>query len=432
MSSKMTIIDELETRHLLQDVSHREELGELLQGEAISVYAGYDPTATSLHVGNLIPTIILARLQRIGCRPIALVGGATGMIGDPTGKSDERNLLDEDTLQANVAAIRAQLGRFFDFDDSATGAKLVNNLDWFRDIGFIPFLRDIGKLLTVNYMTAKDSVRSRLEDRATGISYTEFSYMLLQAYDFVHLAKEHGCRLQVGGSDQWGNITAGIELQRKLGRESVYGLTGPLLLDSSGEKMGKTASGMRIWLDPERTSPYAFYQYWLNTPDDDVARLLRVFSWRSLDEIDELVRAHGEAPQKRLGQSALAEDLTDWVHGEEAKRNALAASQVMFGGSLENLNDAALQPLTADLPTTSLPRQQLESGIPLLELLAQTKLAASKGAARRLVQGGGVYVNNIRVADVNKTLLPEDLGTETIMILRAGKKNYHLVQFPNA
>jgi tyrosyl-tRNA synthetase len=423
----MSILDDLQARGLLQDVSHRDELAALLARETVTMYAGFDPTAKSLHVGNLVPTIMLARLQRAGHRPVALVGGATGMIGDPTGKSDERNLLDLDTLAGNVASIRKQLERFFDFGGGATGALMADNADWFRDIGYLAFLRDIGKLLTINYMMAKDSVRTRLEDRASGISYTEFSYMLLQAYDFVHLAEAHGCRLQVGGSDQWGNITAGIELQRKMGRPPLYGLTGPLLLDASGEKMGKTSSGARVWLDPELTSPYAFYQYWLNTDDVDVERLLKIFSWKSIHEIAEIAREHQQAPENRLGQRMLAEEFTTWVHGGDATRSAIAASQVMFGGSLENLTDADLRPLLADVPSTSISRNALAQGIPLLDLLAQTNLAASRGAARRLIQGGGVYVNNVRVGDPAKVLTLEDLGTETMIVLRAGKKNYHIV-----
>lgn len=428
----MLIIEELEARGLLHDVSHREDLQHLLQRETVSAYAGYDPTATSLHIGNLIPTVILARLQRAGTRPVALVGGATGMIGDPTGKSDERNLLDGDTLAHNKAAVRRQLERFFDFDDRPTGALMVDNASWFGEIGFITFLRDIGKHLTINYMMAKDAVRSRLEDRASGISYTEFSYMLLQAYDFVHLAESHGCRLQIGGSDQWGNITAGIELQRKLGRQTIYGLTGPLLLDASGEKMGKTSTGERIWLDPSMTSPYAFYQYWLNTSDDDVARFLRIFSWRPISEIDELLNAHREAPERRLGQQALADDITTWVHSAAATRSAIAASRVMFGGALDDLHDRDLLPLAADLPTTTIPRGQLEGGVPMLDLLVMTQLAASKGAARRLLQGGGIYINNVRVTELAKTVTLKDLGTESIIILRSGKKNYHLLLAPSS
>lgn len=423
----MPILDELEARGLLQDISHRDELAQTLARETVTVYAGYDPTAPSLHVGNLVPTIILARLQRAGHRPIALVGGATGMIGDPSGKSNERNLLDADTLAANVAAIERQLATFFDFGDSPTSARVLDNAQWFTSMGYLEFLRDVGKLLTVNYMMAKDSVRSRLEDRDQGISYTEFSYMLLQAYDFVHLADTQGCRLQVGGSDQWGNITAGVELQRKLGRPPIYGLTAPLLLDATGEKMGKTATGTRIWLDAELTSPYAFYQYWLNSDDADVERLLKIFSWKPLDELAEIMAAHARSPEKRLAQRTLAEDFTTWVHGAEASRGAVAASEVMFGGSLENLTDADLRPLLSELPATSISRDTLAAGIPLVDLLVQTGLAQSKGAARRLLQGGGVYVNNLRITEPGQVLTTADLGTESMMILRAGKKNYHLV-----
>ena len=422
------ILDELDARGLIADVTNREELAKLLDAGPVTFYAGYDPTASSLHVGNLVPVVIQARLQRAGHKPIMLVGGATGMVGDPSGKSDERSLLGADVLAANVAAVRAQLERFLDFGDGPKGATMVDNHDWFGGIGYLAFLRDVGKALTVNYMIAKESVRARLNDRDQGISYTEFSYMLLQAYDFVHLAKNHDCRLQVGGSDQWGNITAGNELSRKLGGPQLYGLTAPLLLDAQGEKMGKTASGQRIWLDPKLTSPYAFYQYWLNVEDADVDRLLKIFSRRTLEEIDAIVKAHAEAPHKRAGQRALAEDLTTWVHGAQALRRAIAASQVMFGGSLVELSDADLEPLLADVPSSELSRNELDSGVALLDLLVNTKLAASKGAARRLVQGGGVYVNNERVGDVNLRLEAQHLGTETMIVLRSGKKSYHVVR----
>lgn len=427
----LPILDELDARGLLQDVTDRAELGKLLAAGCVPFYVGYDPTATSLHVGNLVPTTILARLQRAGHKPYVLVGGATGMIGDPSGKSDERQLLDTDTLAENVARIRAQLEPFVDFGSGENAGVMVNNADWFRGIGYLEFLRDVGKHLTVNYMTAKESVRARLEDRDQGISYTEFSYMLLQAYDFVHLATAHGCRLQAGGSDQWGNITAGVELARKMGgRPPLFGMTAPLLLDSSGQKMGKTSAGNRVWLDPALTSPYAFYQYWLNVDDADVDRLLRIFSWRPLDEIASLAAEHTAAPAKRLGQRALAEDVTRWVHGADALRRAQAASQVMFGGSLAELSDADLQPLLTDLPSSELPRTELEAGIPLVDLLARddVALAKSKGAARRLLSGGGVYVNNIRVTEADRVLGPADLGTETMIVLRAGKKSYHIVR----
>src|SRR5690606_2596389 len=289
-------------------------------------------------------------------------------------------------------------------------------------------LRDIGKHMTINYMMAKESVRARLEDREQGISYTEFSYMLLQAFDFVHLAATYGCKLQMGATDQWGNITAGIELQRKLGRPPLHGLVCPLLLDSEGKKMGKTAAGTSVWLDPAITSPYAFYQYLLNVEDADVERLLLTFSWRSLEEIADIARRHAEAPHQRLGQRTLAEDVTRFVHGEEALGRAVRASQVMFGGSLEDLRDEDLAPLLADVPSSEIPRAELEGGVALVELLARTRLCESKGAARRLLTSGGVYLNNQRVTDAGATVHLGDLATETMLVLRAGKKSYHIVR----
>ncbi|HHH30373.1 MAG TPA: tyrosine--tRNA ligase [Polyangiaceae bacterium] len=423
----MHILDELEARGVTQDFTNRERLRDLLSAGAVTFYTGYDPTAASLHIGSLYQVSVQARLQKAGHRPIVVVGGATGMIGDPSGKSDERNLLDETTLRTNVAGLEAQLSRFLDFEGE-NAAIIVDNYSWFSEIGFIELLRDVGKHLTVNYMMAKESVRARLEASERGISYTEFSYMVLQAYDFVHLAREYGCRLQVGGSDQWGNITAGCELSRKMGGEGLFGMTTPLLLDPSGQKMGKTSSGMRIWVDPEQTSPYAFYQYLLNTDDAVVDKLLRVFSWRPLDEIAQVVARHIEAPHRREAQRVLAEDVTRWVHGDAALTRAIAASQVMFGGSLSELSDRDLEPLLADVPSSELSRTELESGVELVELLARTGLAKSKGAARRLVKQGGVYVNNKRASDASTTLGLDDLGTETMIVLRAGKRSYHIVR----
>ncbi|MBM4376496.1 MAG: tyrosine--tRNA ligase [Deltaproteobacteria bacterium] len=423
------ILDELEARGLVQDTTGREELAALLAKESVAFYVGFDPTSTSLHAGSLVPIALMARLQRAGHRPLPLVGGATGMIGDPSGKSQERQLLDRDTLGRNVAAIRRQLERFLDFGDAPNAARMVNNHDWFEGVGFLEFLRDVGKHLTINYMMAKDSVRSRLEDRDQGISYTEFSYMLLQAYDFVVLARRHGCRLQAGGSDQWGNITAGIELHRKLGgKEPLFGLTTPLLLDSKGEKMGKTAAGTRVWLDPELTSPYAFYQYWLNVADEDVERLVRMLSPRPLDELADLIARHRENLAERRAQRMLAEDVTTFVHGAEATARAMKASAVMFGGSLEGLRDADLAPLLADVPSSELGRAELEAGVGLVDLLVRTGLGASKGAARRLVAQGGVYVNNVRATDEGAVLDAKSLGTETMIVLRSGKKSYHVVR----
>lgn len=422
----MHLFDELSARGLLADVTDRNALAELLAKEVVSVYAGYDPSASSLHVGNLVPVILQRRFQRAGHRPVILVGGATGVIGDPSGKSNERNLLDADTLAQNVAGIRGQLSRFLEFGDGPTDAVLVNNADWLSGFGFLQFLRDVGKYLTVNYMMAKDSVKSRLEGD-TGISYTEFSYMLLQAYDFVHLSRALGCRLQVGGSDQYGNITAGCELSRKMGGQQLFGLTAPLLLDANGQKMGKTSTGERVWLDAERTSPYAFYQYWLNLSDEEAPRFLRLFSMRSLEELDELLRAHDVDRSKRQAQRELARTMTGWIHGEGSIARVEAASKVLFGGSLDGLEDEDLTMLSQVAPVIDVPRVELEAGIGIVDLLART-VADSKGAARRLVQQGGAYVNNVRVADLEHKVTAAHLATRTMLLVRSGNKNYRLVR----
>ena len=417
----MAILDELEARGLFKECTNRTGLAALLATHApVSAYAGYDPTASSLHVGNLVPTILLKRLQLAGHRPIIVVGGATGMIGDPSGQSDERNLLDDATLAANVVGIRAQLARLLDFDS----AVLVNNADWTRGVGYLEFLRDVGKHLTINYMIDKDSVKSRLD---TGISYTEFSYMLLQAFDFVQLAKSHGCRLQVGGNDQYGNITAGCELSRKLGGPELFGLTAPLLLDSSGHKMGKTSTGERIWLDAARTPPYAFYQYWLNVSDDDAPRLLRIFSLRSLDELAELVVEHDRDRGKRLAQRELARALTSWVHGDAAIAAVEGASRDVFG-DLAKMTDAELGKLSDTVPTVEIPRAELEAGVSLIDLLVRTKLEDSKGKARQQIVQGGAYLNNVQVTDIERRVTLADLATETMLVLRKGKKHYRLVR----
>jgi tyrosyl-tRNA synthetase len=424
----MNILDELEARGQVADSTDRAALRELLGGAGVPFYCGFDPTGVSLHLGSLVPITLMARLQRAGHRPIAVVGGATGMIGDPSGKSDERNLLDRATLARNLAGIKAQLSRFLDFDDGPSGALLLNNADWTEGVSYLDFLREFGKHLTINYMMAKEAVRARLEDRDQGISYTEFSYMLLQAFDFVQLAEQHDCRLQIGATDQWGNITAGIELQRKLGRPGLHGLVCPLLLDSTGKKMGKTAAGTSVWLDPALTSPYALYQYLLNVEDTDVERLLLTFSWRPLEEIAEIAGQHAGSPGRRLGQKALATDVVRFVHGQEALDRAERASQVMFGGSLADLHDADLEPLLADVPSSEIPRTELEQGMSLVDLLARTGLCDSKGAARRLVTSGGVYINNERVNDPALTVSLAHLATETMLVLRAGKKSYHILR----
>jgi tyrosyl-tRNA synthetase len=420
------ILPELQARGLVADVTHPDELGAALAAGDVAHYAGHDPTASSLHIGHLVPLTIQRRLQLAGHRPIAVVGGATGMIGDPSGKSAERNLLGAATIAANMAGMRVQLGRLLAFDGPAP-AILVNNGDWFAPISFIDFLRDVGKHLTVNYMLGKDSVKSRLEDRDQGISYTEFSYMLLQAWDFVHLSRAHGCRLQVGGSDQWGNITAGCELSRKVGGPQLFGLTAPLLLDASGQKMGKTSTGERVWLDPDRTSPYAFYQYWLNVDDASAIKFLKMFSLRPLGELAAIEASHDADRSKRLAQRTLAQDLTDWVHGASGVARAERASAVMFGGSLDGLGDDDLAPLGADVGVCTVTAAQLAAGLPLVDLLVSAELASSKGEARRLITGGGVYVNNVRAGAVDAVVGEGDRGTPSYVFLRSGKKKYRLV-----
>jgi len=436
----MSFLDELDKRGLIADVTNRGELAKLLASQSVPLYAGYDPTSSSLHVGNLVPTILLKRFQLAGHRPIIVVGGATGMVGDPSGRSDERNLLDDETLATNLAGIRSQLSRLLDFDDPVTGAMIVNNADWIRGISYLEFLRDIGKHLTINYMLAKDSVKSRIartpsEDAATddsgdaGISYTEFSYMLLQAYDFVHLSKAHKCRLQVGGSDQYGNITAGCALSRKMGGPQLFGLTAPLLLDSTGQKMGKTSAGDRVSLDPRVTSPYELYQYWRNVSDEDATSFLLKFSLRSLDEIDEIIRMHDQDRSKRTAQTELARALTSWVHGDAAIVGIEAATRVMFSGtSLKELTNLELEALANTLPTVDLPRTELAAGISLIDLLARTRIAKSKGSARTLIAQGGAYVNDIQIKDAERKLTLEDLSTDTMFVVRSGKKSYHLVR----
>ncbi|HEX8110257.1 MAG TPA: tyrosine--tRNA ligase [Kofleriaceae bacterium] len=422
----MLILDELDARGLLADVTDRDGLAALLASEIVTVYAGYDPTSPSLHVGNLIPTILLRRFQCAGHRPIVLVGGATGMVGDPSGKSTERNLMDDETLAVNLAGIRAQLARLLDFEDGKTGAIMTNNADWTRGVGLLEFLRDYGKHLTVNYMLAKESVGARISSES-GISYTEFSYMLLQAFDFVQLHRLHGCRLQVGGSDQYGNITAGCELQHKLRGPRLFGLVAPLLLDPTGAKMGKTSTGERIWLDPERTSPYAFYQYWLNRSDEETPGLLRIFSLRPLGEIEELVREHDRDRSRRSAQRELARTLTAWIHGPAIVPRVEVASRVMFGDSLDGLTDADLAVLAGTVPTVDVARSELASGVGIVDLLART-ISDSKGAARRLITQGGAYINNQRVTEVEHQVTLAQLATETMLVVRGGKKDYCLVR----
>jgi len=425
MNSNSTL-SELRARGLVEQVSSEETLEKHLNSGAAKIYVGFDPTADSLHVGHMLPILMLARMQRRGHTPIVLVGGATGMIGDPSGRSDERQLLTLETIAANVEAIRPQLSRFVSFE-GANAAIVVNNADWTQPVGYLEWLRTVGKHFTVNYMAAKESVRRRLEDREQGISYTEFSYMLIQANDFLHLFDAHGCTIQAGGSDQWGNITAGIDLVRKARGAEVFAMTLPLLTTASGEKFGKSA-GNAVWLDPARTTPYQFYQFWMQTDDRDVERHLKLFTFESLEAIAETMRAHAANPERRTAQKLLAARMTEAVHGPEALADAVKASEALFGQELSGLSDEQLASMFRDVPSVMLERAALEAAPRLSQILLKAGACASKGEANRLIQGGGVYLNNTRV-DADRTLSAADLASKSTMVLRTGKKSYFLVKF---
>ncbi len=420
------IIAELTWRGLVFQSTDEANLGKWLAGGQRTVYAGFDPTADSLHVGSLLPLLMLRRFQRAGHRVIALVGGATGMIGDPSGKSAERNLLSSEHLHENVAGIERQMRLFLNFEGD-NPAIVANNLDWMGKFSFLSFLRDVGKNFPVNVMMAKDSIRSRLEGES-GISYTEFSYMLLQAYDFVHLNRQHQCELQIGGSDQWGNITAGIDLARRMGCSQLFGLTNPLLTKSDGTKMGKTESGA-IWVSANRTSPYQFYQYWINTTDDDVSKCLRFLTDLSEQEVQQLDEARTAAAHEKASQHRLAEEVTRLVHSEEGLARAKKASSVLFGGEIENATDIELSDIFSDVPSCKVPATSLGGdGMSVLDVFVTAGLAKSKGEARRTIEQGGGYINNHRIEDVNYMVTRADLASETTIVLRSGRKKYALLK----
>jgi len=427
MSDNNLLIEELRWRGLIHQTTDETGLAKLLNSGQQTVYIGFDPTASSLHVGGLMQLMMLRRFQKAGHRPIALVGGATGMIGDPSGKSEERNLLSADDLQRNVEGVAEQMRRFLDFD-SQDSALLLNNFDWMKGYSYLEFLRDVGKNFPIGQMMGKESVRSRLESEA-GLSYTEFSYMLLQAYDFVHLAKSHNCLIQAGGSDQWGNITAGIDLGRRMIGKQLFGLTVPLLTTSDGRKMGKTESGA-IWLDAERTSPYVFFQYWRNVADSDVLRCIAYLSEIGREEYDSLKLQTETDPGACAAQKRLAEFMTRLVHGDGGLQSANRASEILFGGEIDSLSDKQLVEIFADVPSREASRQSLAGeGWWIVEALRESGLSASSGEARRAISDGGVYVNNRRVTDVNRKLTVDDLASETVMVLRKGKRNYALLRF---
>ena len=418
-------IDELRWRGMLQDSTPGVE--EHLAKGPQRGYIGFDPTADSLHVGNLVQIMFLTHFQRSGHRAVALVGGATGMVGDPSGKKSERNLLDEEALRHNEACIKAQLQRFLDFEHPTNPAQLVNNYDWFKDMGFLHFIREVGKHITVNYMMAKDSVKNRLE---TGISFTEFSYQLVQGYDYVHLNRTLGCTLQMGGSDQWGNITTGTELIRRMGGGEAYAVTTPLLTKADGTKFGKSEGG-NIWLDAQRTSPYKFYQFWLNASDDDTPRFVRIFSTRGQAELDALITDHAVAPHKRNLQKELAAEITRRVHGEQELTGAIAASEVLFGNSADGLSGLTAQQwedVFEGVPQADVARSALDSGTSIIDLLTDhTGFLPSKGEAKRALKEGSISVNKVKVDEQRTVSTADRLGGRFILLQR-GKKNYFLVK----
>ena len=420
----MNVFDEFRQRELLADCTDAVELPKRLSSGPIVLYCGFDPTSDSLHVGNLVPLLGLRRFQLLGHHPISVAGGATGLIGDPSGKSAERQLLTREVLDHNIARIKQQMRPLLDFEAQKNPAQLVDNASWTTGVSFLDFLRDIGKHFTVNMMVAKESVRARMEDREVGISYTEFSYMLLQAFDFYHLRKEFNCELQIGGSDQWGNITAGMDLCRKKLGAHVFGMTLPLITNADGTKFGKTEKGA-VWLDPVKTSVYRFYQFWIRTDDRDVIRYLKYFTFLNVDEIAVLEKQHAEKPEAREAHKTLAKSVTDLVHGPGATQDAIRASEILFGGSLEGVGENTFNDVVGEVPSSEIDKAKLQGpGTSLVELLVQSALCPSKGQARKDIEGGGIYVNNVREASATRAVTANDLLFGKHLLLRKGKRNY--------
>ncbi len=428
MATVKNAFEELKWRGMLSD--YVEGVDRILDEQKVTVYNRFDATADSLHVGHMVPLLALARLQRFGHHPIALAGGGTSMIGDPSGKSAERQLLSQQIIEENVESIKSQLAHFLDFEVKSNPARVMNNANWLMKLDLIEFLRDIGKHFTINYMLAKDSVKSRI-DREEGISYTEFSYMLLQSYDYLYLNQHENCIIQTGGSDQWGNITAGAELVRRVTGNSVYGMVYPLITKSDGTKFGKTESGS-VWLKAERTSPFKFYQFWLNTDDKDVINYLKFFTFLPKEEIEELEFSVKDHPELREAQKRLSKEITAIVHGETALSNAEQATQVLFGGSLNGLTGKEIEEIFEEVPSTNLPRSEFEGqGTAIIDLLVDCSIAKSKGEARRSIQEGGINLNNQRVNEVDRMVTLNNLIDNQYLILRKGRKNYYLVKVLN-
>ncbi|MBY0027167.1 tyrosine--tRNA ligase [Priestia aryabhattai] len=418
----MDILQDLEFRGLINQQTDEKGLSELLSKESVRLYCGFDPTADSLHIGHMLPVLILRRFQQAGHQPIALVGGGTGLIGDPSGKKAERTLNEKETVAMFSERIKGQLSRFLDFEEGENAAVIANNYDWIGTLDVITFLRDIGKNFGINYMMAKDSVQSRIE---SGISFTEFSYMILQSYDFLNLYQTYNCKLQIGGSDQWGNITAGLELIRKSEEDAkAFGLTVPLVTKADGTKFGKTEGGA-IWLDAEKTSPYEFYQFWINTDDRDVIKYLKYFTFLSHEEINELAESAKEAPEKREAQKALAAAMTTLVHGEEALEQAIRISQALFSGSISELTAEEIKQGFKDVPSYT----HTGEGIGLIDLLVESKISPSKRQAREDISNGAIYLNGEREQDLQKTVGAEDRIEGQFTVIRRGKKKYTLIQY---
>ncbi len=428
----MNFVDELKWRGMIHDIMPGTE--ELLSNTMTAGYIGFDPTADSLHIGHMVQVMLLVHFQRSGHVPIALVGGATGMIGDPSGKSEERNLLDEETLRKNESGIREQLARFLDFNpERKNHALMVNNYDWMKNFSFLGFIRDIGKHITVNYMMSKDSVKKRLgSDSNEGMSFTEFSYQLVQGYDFLNLYNEKGCRLQMGGSDQWGNIVTGTELIRRKTGGEAFALTCPLITKSDGTKFGKTESG-NVWLDPRKTSPYHFYQFWLNVSDEDAARYIKIFTLLGKEEIETLTEEHNKAPHERILQKKLAEEVTLMVHSRQDYEAAVEASQILFGKgtteSLKRMDEETFLSVFEGVPVFEVKKEIIEKGVSVTDLCAElTSVFASKGELRRMVQGGGLSINKAKIDSPDTTIGSEMLLNTRYLLLQKGKKNYSLIK----
>lgn len=424
----MTLIQELRWRGMIQDIMPGTE--ELFEKEQVSGYIGFDPTSDSLHIGSLVPILLLMHLQRAGHKPFALLGGATGMVGDPSGKSEERNLLSEETLQFNLAGVQKQLSHFLNFDPSLkNAAEMVNNYDWFKDFSFLNFIRDVGKHITVNYMMAKDSVKKRIEGD-TGMSFTEFTYQLVQGYDFYWLYKNKNCKVQMGGSDQWGNITTGTEIIRRKLSGEAFAFTCPLITKADGGKFGKTEKG-NVWLDPAKTSPYQFYQFWLNASDEDAKKWIKIFTLLPIDTIEALLTEHEVAPQQRILQKRLAAELTILVHSEEDLQFALRATEILFGNAttevLQSLNEAQLLQVMEGVPTATIALAQLQQGYDLVSLLTDTQIFPSKGEAKKMWQGGGLGINKEKISTEFTTVTTQHLLQGKYLLIQKGKKNYYLV-----